>query len=129
MRERVLDFDALAQTFAPRGRRNKLSEAMLERLIVSDRNGAPGTRGRQGALGAQRALGARGGIELDNVAGDERLDLARGTGDRARAHVDREVALSEDLPVARDPGLAKYLAAAREDLGRQRTVDVPAVDR
>src|SRR5271155_1650789 len=99
VREHVLDFDALAQAFAPRGRCNELSQAMLELLIVRDREGSPGTVRRRSALGAQRALSARGGIELDDVAGDERLDLARGASDGARAHVDREVALSEHLAV------------------------------
>ena len=102
---------------------------MLKLLIVRDGKGSPGARCRRGALATQRALSARDRVELDDVARDERLDLARGASDGARAHVDREVALSEDLPVARDPGLAKYLAAAREDLGCEGTVDVAAVDR
>src|SRR5580704_2445355 len=117
----MLDFDALAQAFAPGGRRNELSEAMLELLIVRDRQGSSGSRRRRGALGAQRARSAGGGIELDDVAWDEGLDLARGASDRARAHVDREVVLAEQVAVARDPGLAEYFATAREDFGRQET--------
>src|SRR5580658_2418210 len=101
---------------------------MLELLVVSDSDSSPRSLRRRGALGTQRALSARVGIELHDIARDERLDLARGAGDRARAHVDREVAFSEHLAVARDPRLAEYLAATREDLGRQGTVDVPAVD-
>ena len=43
MREHVLDFYALAQAFAPRGRDDELSQAMLELLIVGNREGSPGT--------------------------------------------------------------------------------------
>src|ERR1700693_4721153 len=99
---------------------------MLQLLVVRDGDRSPGARSRRGALGSQRTRGARLGVEFNESARHEGFRLTCGAGDRARAHVDREVALAEERPIARNPWFAKHFAAAREDLGGEGTVDVAA---
>src|SRR6185437_1233699 len=99
MGQGVLDFDALAQPFAPGRRGGELSKPVLQWLILCDGDRAATVAFGGCAGGAQRTLGACAGIEFDLLAERERLGLSRRTGDGARSHVDGEVAFAEAFRV------------------------------
>src|SRR5438046_2455782 len=125
----MLDFDALAQSFAPGGGGDELSKAVLQALVVRDGNRAATAAVGRRAVGAHRTSGTCAGIEFDDLTERERLGLSRRTRDGARAHVDAEVAFAEAFRVARDPRLAEDFPATGEDLCSERTVDVTPIDR
>ena len=93
--EGVFDGGAAAEQGAARPGLLELSVLALPGFVGGDGDGAAIARRGLGALRAQWACAARFGVELDGVAGLERLHLASGAGDRLGAQVDLEVALGE----------------------------------
>src|SRR6185437_4089060 len=116
MGQGVLDFDALAQPFAPGRRGDELSKPVLQWLIMCDGDRAATVAFGGCAGGAQRTSGACTGIEFNLLTERESFGLSRRTRDDARAHVDGEVALAEALRIARDSGLAEDFPTTGEDL-------------
>ena len=103
----MLDFDALAQPFAPGWGGDELSKAMLQLLIGCDGDrAAAGALGR-GAIGAHRTSGTCSGIEFDDLTEGEWLGLSRRTRDGAGAHVDGEVAFAEAFGLRETHGLQR----------------------
>src|SRR5438034_9363100 len=81
--ELVFDYCALPQRRASRGRLDLFAEAVLQRLVLGDRDGAAVPEFGGGALIAQRAAIAAVGVELDNRADREALHLSTRTCDPA----------------------------------------------
>src|SRR5579883_3506179 len=126
--ERVLDCHTLAEPLSPRGRSRQFLQALLQRLVVGDRNGAS-VAGR--AIGALPALGtavAQLGIEFDRRAEFEALGMAFGTSDGPVTDVDLEERLGEVVAIARRPWTTDDIAVVVGDLLDERRVDVGPVD-
>src|SRR5438034_3896868 len=128
MCELVFDHGALPQRRAARGRLDLFAEAVLQRLVLGDRDGAAVPEFGGGALIAPRAVIADVGVELDNRAEREALHLSARTCDRAVTEIQRKRGFGEQPAVVRLPGLAHDLAAAGEHVVHQGAVDVPAID-
>src|SRR6266496_1638163 len=77
MCELVFDHGALPQHRASRGRLDLFAEAVLQRLVLGDRDGAAVPEFGGGALIAPRAAIADVGVELDNRARTRRVALVR----------------------------------------------------
>src|ERR1700679_4144443 len=130
MSQSMLDSDAGAEGGAPGRGVLKLAELPLELLVSGDRHAPALAGGSLRAARTKRAGAAYLGVEVDGLAGLERLHLARGTGDGFRSQVDEEVALGEEtrLGCALCPWLREHGAAAGDHGGDDRAVHVGAVD-
>ena len=120
--------DAFAQKLATFGGSNELAQAMLQSFVSGDVDGAAASRSGHRAVGAHRTACARFGIELDDAAWFEALDLAGRADDGQSAHVDAEVSFCEAVGISRDPGFAEDLAATPEDITDEHAGDVAPVD-
>ncbi len=95
VREGVFDGGTTAEHGAAWGGLLKSTVLALPGFVGRDGDGAATARRGLGALCAKRACAAGFGVELDGIAGLERLDFAGGAGDRLGAQVDLEVAFGE----------------------------------
>src|SRR5215468_10423702 len=101
---------------------------MLKWPIVCDLDRATRSGGCGSAFLAERTPSAGRGVEFDGLAEHEGFGLSGGTGDRARAHIEDEIALSESRPVARDPWLTEHFAPDCRDHAGQCALDIAAID-
>src|SRR5580658_4402338 len=126
----MLDGSTLTKKRATRSGLLEVSKFPLARFIGGDGHGAPVARSGQCALGSQRAGSAGFGVELDGIAGFERLHLPVGAGDGLGAQVDFEVALGEQAGAVRalSPWFGQHRAPRGKHIIDDGAVDVGAVD-
>src|SRR6185437_386759 len=110
VRQRVLDRDPGTELCAPRRCGLQLSELLLLRLVLGDRDATALASRCLCAVRATTAGTADLGIEVNRLAGFEGLHLAGGARDRLRAEVDVEVRLGEQagLGGAQSPWLREW---------------------
>src|SRR5207249_6186191 len=101
MCELVFDDGALPQRRASRGRLDLFAQAVLQRLVLGDRDGAAVPEFGGGALIAQRAAIADVGVELDNRADREALHLSTRTFDRAVTEIQPKRGFGKQAAVVR----------------------------
>ena len=129
MREFVLNVRAPAQGGASRRGPDLLAQPLLQRLVLSDRDGAAVPEFSRRALTAQRTVIAEVGIKLDDRTERDRLHLAVGALDRAVPQVQPKRRFGKQLAIVRLPWFADDLAAPGEHLVDECAVDVPTIDQ
>ena len=124
----VFDRHALAELLSASGCRGSLAQALLQKFVVGDLDGAATAGSRIRTVRPQRARTAGLGRELDLRTEDDGLLFAGWARDRAVTQVDRELTLAEVGAIAGEPGTADDGATARENLVDDPRVDVATID-
>ncbi len=130
MREAVFDGSAVPKALAANAGGLKFTQLVLKPLVVGDLHRASFSGRGVRAPASQGTAAADLGIELDDIARFEVLDLTCRTGDRFSAHVDLEIGFAEQLRlhVSKLPWLADDLGAMLSDRGNVGAVDVASID-
>src|SRR5450432_1764102 len=126
--EPVFDVGSFPELVAASGRGELLAEALLQLLVLRDRDASPLAEFRSGALRAKWTVVANVGVELGARAQLEVDHLACGASDRANPQVELEGRLRKQLLVLRVPWLADDLALASQNVVDDGAIDVGSVD-